>query len=142
MLSSDSSPKRRKLALQPDDTHTWDPGGPSESPDTSGTKRKFRDESNVWTTWDPGRTIMLPKQLQTMISTAYIGAAIIDELEDESDDTMENIERSRSELDTHANMPVVGKHAHILADTGKKAEVNAYTPDYDSMTIPIVDAAI
>ena len=49
---------------------------------------------------------------------------------------------SRTELDTHANMPVVGKHALILSKTGQKAEVNAYTPDYDPLHIPIVDAAI
>ena len=49
---------------------------------------------------------------------------------------------SRSELDTHANMPVIGRHATILSQTGQSAQVNAYTPDYDPMNIPIVDAAI
>ena len=46
------------------------------------------------------------------------------------------------ELDSHANMPVVGKHAYILSDTGRTADVNAYNPQYEAMVIPIVDAAV
>ena len=49
---------------------------------------------------------------------------------------------SRMELDSHANMPVVGKHAYILSDTGRTADVNAYNPQYETMVIPIVDAAV
>ena len=51
-------------------------------------------------------------------------------------------EGSRTELDSHANMPVVGKHCFILADTGKTAEVSPYTLDYDAMDVKIVDAAV
>jgi hypothetical protein len=39
-------------------------------------------------------------------------------------------------------MPVVGKHAFIISDTGRVADVKAYTPDYDSMQLHIVDAAV
>ena len=49
---------------------------------------------------------------------------------------------SRMELDSHANMPVVGNHAYILSDTGRTADVNAYNPQYEAMVIPIVDAAV
>ena len=49
---------------------------------------------------------------------------------------------SRTELVSHANMPVVGKHAYILAELGKTVEVNPYTPDYKSMSVPLVDAAV
>ena len=49
---------------------------------------------------------------------------------------------SRTELDSHANMPVVGKNAFILAETGKSCEVSAFTPDYEPMLVPIVDAAV
>ena len=49
---------------------------------------------------------------------------------------------SRMELDSHANMPVVGKHAYILSDTGCTADVKSYNPQYEAMVIPIVDAAI
>jgi len=49
---------------------------------------------------------------------------------------------SRMELDTHANMPVVGNKAYILSDTGRTASVSAYNPTYPSQCIPIVDAAV
>ena len=39
-------------------------------------------------------------------------------------------------------MPVVGCHAYILSNTGRKADVNAFSPDFEPMTIPIVDAAV
>jgi hypothetical protein len=49
----------------------------------------------------------------------------------------------RTELDSHANMPVVGRHGtYIISDTGRIADVNPFTPDYDSMQVPIVDAAV
>jgi len=51
-------------------------------------------------------------------------------------------EESRTELDSHANMPVVGQNAYIISDTGRIADVNPFTPDYDSMHVSIVDAAI
>ena len=39
------------------------------------------------------------------------------------------------ELDSHANMPVVGKHAYIIAETGKKADVSPFTPDYKPLML-------
>jgi len=48
----------------------------------------------------------------------------------------------RTELDSHANMFVMGKHCIVLNDTGLKASVNAYSPGIQPKTIPIVDAAI
>ena len=57
------------------------------------------------------------------------------------DVTEEDQKESRTELDSHANMPVVGRHAFIIAKTGRIADVNAFTPDYSSMQVPIVDAA-
>ena len=49
-------------------------------------------------------------------------------------------EESRTELDSHANMPAVGMNAYVISDTGRVADVNPFTPDYKSMLIPIVDA--
>lgn len=51
-------------------------------------------------------------------------------------------EMSRTDLDSHANMPVVGRHAYVISDTGRTAEVNAFTPDYKAMNVRIVDAAV
>ena len=49
---------------------------------------------------------------------------------------------SCTELDSHANMPVVGKHAYIIAETGKTVDVSPFTPDYKPLTVPLVDATI
>ena len=46
-----------------------------------------------------------------------------------------NVE-SCMELDSHANMPVVGKHAYIIAKTGKKVDVSPFTPDYQPLVVP------
>ena len=34
-----------------------------------------------------------------------------------------------TELDSHANMTVVGKHAYIIAETSKKVDVSPFKPD-------------
>ena len=52
-----------------------------------------------------------------------------------------NVE-SHTELDSHANMPVVGKHAYIIDETGKKVDVSPFTPDYQPLTVPLVDATV
>jgi hypothetical protein len=52
------------------------------------------------------------------------------------------IEGSKTELDSHANMHVVGSQAYILSDTGCTCDVSAYTPDYKPIQIKIVDAAV
>ena len=50
---------------------------------------------------------------------------------------------SRTELDSHANMAVVGRYCCILEDTGQKADVNPFTPDYNALEkVPIVHAAV
>ena len=59
---------------------------------------------------------------------------------DTSNDT---IEVSRTELDSHANMVVVGQNAFIINNTGKTAEVSPFTSSYDALkNVPIVDAII
>jgi hypothetical protein len=99
-------------------------------------------------TWDPGRVqdqeernklikINVPEYIYSLISTAMVSTVDISEEND-----LEQQESSRSELDSHANMPVVGRNAYIISDTGRIADVNPFTPDYDSMQISIVDAAV
>ena len=55
---------------------------------------------------------------------------------------METRVELHTELDSHANMPVVGKHAYIIAKTGKKVDVSPFTPDYKPLTVPLVDAMV
>ena len=49
---------------------------------------------------------------------------------------------SRTEIDSHANMPVVGHNCYILSDSDTFAEVNAFSPDYKTKKILIVDASV
>ena len=49
---------------------------------------------------------------------------------------------SHMELDSHANMPVVGKHAYIITKTGKKVDVSPFMPDYQPLMVPLVDATV
>jgi hypothetical protein len=95
-------------------------------------------------TWDPGSVqdqenklfkINVPDLTYSLLRTAVVSALDVSEEND-----ME--ESSRTELGSHANMPVVGRNAYIISDTGRVADVNPFTPDYDSMMIPIVDAAV
>ena len=52
-----------------------------------------------------------------------------------------NVE-SCNELDNHTNMPVVGKHAYIIANSGKKVDVSPFMPDYQPLKGPLVDAMV
>ncbi len=104
--------------MQPDN-QTWDPG----KIHTEEEKRNKLFEINV------------SEDIYSMISMSMVSA-----VDGSEENGME--EDSRTELDSHANMPVVGRNAYIISDTGRLADVNPFTSDYDSMTIPIVDAAV
>jgi hypothetical protein len=52
------------------------------------------------------------------------------------------MEESRMELNSHANMPMVGRNAYIILDTGRTANMNPFTQDYNSMQVSIVYAAV
>ena len=99
-------------ALEPDENREWDPGG---APWLVATRLD-------------GTIDIRDDHLHAVISAAI-----------ESNGTDEG---SRTELDSHANMPVVGKNAYIVADLGKTVSVNPFTPDYDAMEVPLVDAAV
>ena len=60
----------------------------------------------------------------------------------EETDTAIDEDESRTKLDSHANMPVVGRHAYIISDTRRIADDNPITPDYNSIQVNIVDAAV
>ena len=66
----------------------------------------------------------------------------VGELSEGDDDSHESVSDSRTELDSHANMPVVGRNSYILSETGNIADVKAFSPDFQTMQIPIVDAAV
>ena len=78
--------------------------------------------------------INMTSKFYNLLLTALI--ADVDATDDDCD------EITRTELDSHANMPVVGRNSYVISDTGRIAEVNPFTPDYNSMQVHIVDAAI
>ena len=53
-----------------------------------------------------------------------------------------NNRMSRTELDSHANMPCMGRDALVVSDTGRVMEVNPLTPDYDAMKVKLVGAVL
>ena len=55
----------------------------------------------------------------------------------------EEDEDPRTELDSHANMAVVGRHSFIFESTGRTCDVTPFTPELGKkQNVPIVDAAI
>ena len=63
---------------------------------------------------------------------------------DEDGDLDGDLEKeSRTDLDSHANMAVVGRNATVLAETGNSVDVNPFAPDCNSLKqVKIVDAAV
>ena len=101
----------------------WNPGGSSDERETI-----YERETN---------SCKINQHLQR-----YSSVAMNSGIDGYGDDEIMQNEDSRTELDSHANMPVVGRNACILSDTGRTAEVTPYTPDYEPMQLKIVDAAV
>ena len=80
--------------------------------------------------------------LRLLISTIELSE--LNNAEDSDNDPTSETQGSdsRTELDSHANMPVVGQNFYILFDSGIFSEVNAFSPDYTTKNIPIVNAAV
>ena len=48
-----------------------------------------------------------------------------------------------TELDSRANLPVVGKYAWVLKDTGQRATVSGFTSDLGKpLSVPVINAAV
>ena len=114
----------------------WDPGGCSAITTT-------KEDDHL-----PNRIkLQVTDQIHACISTAQSGIAI-DAADGDlaasnrHDPATSQQEYSRTELDSHANMPVAGRNAYVISDTGQTAEVNAFSPDYDALTVKICDVAI
>jgi hypothetical protein len=92
--------------------------------------------------WDRGKNNQSQpnEYLKSVICSAL--CATVNGDDESMDDDDETKGGSRTELDTHANMPVVGHDTLIIADSGSTVEVNPFTPDYPAMKARIVDAAV
>jgi hypothetical protein len=85
--------------------------------------------------WDPPSSMPAPsKQIQEAITIATLNGEISAVSLDES---------IQSDLDSHANMVVLGKHCFIISDSGKYIDVNAFADAVGGLAqVPIVDATI
>ena len=97
---------------------------------SSPSKRRAQALKTENRIWDPGN-LQIPTrntvtaELYSLLLTATVGE--IDGAEEASQSDATN--DSRTELDSHANMPVVGRNSFIISDTGKIADVKAYSPE-------------
>ena len=67
----------------------------------------------------------------------------VGELMSASAGAMDGGEEARTELDSHANMCVIGQHSLVIQHSGRHADVNTFSPSVESLyKVPIVDAAI
>ena len=63
--------------------------------------------------------------------------------ENDDDEMSLDNKKSTTELDSHANMAVIGRYKLIINNTGRTAEVNTFTPDCEALRqVPTVDTAI
>ena len=90
------------------------------------------------------RTEYMRNNLTKITTSNHVYSVIANIMNVDADDEPTTSEKneSRTELDSHANMPVVGCNCYIISNTGKIADVNPFTPDYPSIQVPIVDAAV
>lgn len=84
-----------------------------------------------------GRSLQLDPNdyiLSKFVSTANVASAVADS----------DLPQSRSELDSHANMVVLGKHCFVFDNIhGKTCEVQPFDPSLGTVkAVPIVDTAI
>ena len=56
-------------------------------------------------------------------------------------DDMQIEDLALTKLESHDNMTVVVFHAYVILYTGRIADVNPFTPGYNSMQVPIMYAA-
>ena len=101
------------------------------------------DSTKIWYTvidHDPSERTKILKINVSLVIYSFV-ATIMDAKADDGSDT-DTREESLTELDYHANMPVVGRHTHVILDTVRIAEANPFTLGYEAMQIPIIDAAV
>ena len=90
-------------------------------------------------TWDPNHInhININHHLSAIVSTATI------EVENGDNGISLDDEKLRTELDSHVNMTMIGRHIIITNNMGWVAEVGPFTPEYEALCqLKIVDAEI
>ena len=90
--------------------------------------------------WDPPSGLPAPNDhLRFRINVSVSQAALISDVMV----SRANVSEGRTELDSHANMCVLGKHCYILSQSGKNVDVGAFTESAGGLNqVPIVDAML
>ena len=105
------------------------------SPFIGGLAALQPDQTEIW---DPGRHTCIPNRVFATIATAMVTKDYSSKMGTDSED----VGGTRTELDSHANMPVVGRHSYIINYSRQKVDVRPFTPQYRSMEAELVDAAL
>ena len=74
--------------------------------------------------------------------SSFLTAAVMKDYKNEMSIDEKDLGGIRTELDSHANMPVVGRHSYIINFSGQKVDVRPFTLQYRSMEAKLVDAAL
>ena len=86
--------------------------------------------------WDP--PVMPSESLRVKVREMVQASVCSLKLESECEQIM-----SRTELDSHANMIVIGKHSLVIARSGKTIDVGAFADEVGGLScVPIVDAMV
>ena len=95
------------------------------------------------TTWDPGVAHISNFHSARDVDSNVASAATHG---DDSDETMDDNETSfdgpRTDLDSHANMPVVGRNSYVIERLERTVDVKPFSNDYKAMTAELVHAAV
>lgn len=104
----------------------------------SATSRRL--QSDLIKEWDPPSGMLAPNNhLRFWINVSVSQAALISDVIVSG----ANVSEGRTELDSYANMCVLGKHCYILSQSGKNVDVGAFTESAGGLNqVPIVDAML
>jgi hypothetical protein len=83
--------------------------------------------------WEPGGGEKQCEQPNAYVYDVMVAAANEVMEAKKQQGLLGNGESSRIELDSHANMAVVGRHCFVIRETGRQADVSPFSPEYESL---------
>ena len=87
--------------------------------------------------WDPGKDLNINANMNTKYA---MWQCILSSTEYENGTNLKM--NSRTDLDSHVNMVVLGRTSCIVNYTGKIAQVRPFIPDHEALNLHIVDTVI
>jgi len=77
----------------------------------------------------------------TPVPNAHLSSVLLASSQVNNSTTLTDNTTNRTELDSHANMVVLGAPSTVLNTTGKTVSVNPFSPDFSPLEVPLVDGA-